>query len=252
MCAAKPFRKTVVALPVIFAIVLSFFIVPDGIAKPLIFEKNLRVVVIDPGHGGNNAGARGPNGTFEKTVTLHLAQIIAHKLEPDYRIVLTRNDDYGLDSSSRTAVANHAKAEIFISLHTGSSFVHSISGTAVYFYQPFQESALTTKTLTPKPLAESNPTVGWEMIQTKYRASSEKLAKLIQSRLNNTRQTPHIKAQGVPLLVLEGADMPAVAIEIGNLSNASEEKLMSDPQFLSEIAQDIIEGIVIFLTEKPK
>ena len=210
------------------------------------------VVVIDPGHGGTDAGAIGQNNTLEKTVTLNLAHMLAQQLKARYRVVLTRNGDYGLDPSDRTAVANHAKAEIFISLHTGSSFIHNINGSAVYFYQPFQESALTTQTHAAKPLQDNKPAVSWGIIQAKYRITSEKLAKQIQSRLTTLWQPQDIKVQGAPLLVLEGADMPAVAIEIGNLPNANAEKALGDPRFLSRIAAVITDGIDAFFAEKQK
>ncbi len=239
-------------MPAILFILFICILVPAANAKQPFFEKDRPVVVIDPGHGGTNAGAKGPNNTLEKTVTLNLAHILAQQLKARYRVVLTRNGDYGLDHSSRTAVANHAKAEIFISLHTGSSFIHNITGSTVFFYQPFQESALTTETHASKPLQDSNPAVSWGMIQTKYRITSEKLAGQIHFRLSALWQPQDVKVQGTPLLVLEGADMPAVAIEIGNLPNPTSEKALGDPRFLSRIAEAIIGGIDAFFGEKPK
>jgi N-acetylmuramoyl-L-alanine amidase len=224
----------------------------DANAKQSILKKDMPLVVIDPGHGGTDDGAKGPNNTLEKTVTLNLARILEQQLKARYRVILTRNEDYGLDYSSRTAVANHAKAEIFISLHTGGSFIHNINGSSVYFYQPFQESGLTTETQAPKPLQDSNPADSWEMIQAKYRKTSEKLAGQIHSQLSTLWQPQDVKVQGTPLLVLEGADMPAVAIEIGNLSNPTAEKALNDPRFLSGIAEAIIDGIDAFFAEKPK
>ena len=137
------------------AILFILFIctlMPDANARQSLFEEDMPLVVIDPGHGGNDAGARSPNHTLEKTITLNLARILAQQLKVRYRVILTRNEDYGLDLAARTAVANHANAEIFISLHTGSSFIHNINEAAVYFYLPFQESALTTEIQPPKPL----------------------------------------------------------------------------------------------------
>jgi N-acetylmuramoyl-L-alanine amidase len=90
------------------------------------------------------------------------------------------------------------------------------------------------------------------MIQAKYRITSEKLANQIQSRLTTLWQPQDIKVQGAPLLVLEGADMPAVAIEIGNLPNANAEKALGDPRFLSRIAEAITGGIDAFFAEKQK
>lgn len=225
---------------------------PEADARGPLFEEDTPLVVIDPGHGGNDDGARGPNQTLEKTITLNLAHILAQQLKARYRVLLTRNDDYGLDLAARTAVANHNKAEIFISLHTGSSFIHNINGSAVYFYQPFQESALTTEIQPPKPLQDNNPEAAWSAIQAKYRITSEKLANRIRSRLAVLWQPQATEVQAAPLLVLEGADMPAVAIEIGNLANANAEKTLGDPEFLSRIAKAIRSGIDDFFAEKPK
>ena len=229
---------------------LIFILIAEADAKQALFEASTPVVVIDPGHGGNDTGAQGPAGTHEKTVTLNLARSIADQLKASCRVVLTRSDDYRLDLSERTAVANQSKADIFISLHTGSSFIGSISAETVYLYQPFLGSALTAESETPQSLRDSNIPVSWDQIQTKYRITSRKLAKLIQDQLNNVRQPTDTKIQGAPLLVLEGADMPAVAIEIGNLSNPNEEKMLGDTEFLAVIARAIAKGIDAFFTQK--
>jgi N-acetylmuramoyl-L-alanine amidase len=234
----------------IFFSLLSFILISETDAKQALFEAGTPVVVIDPGHGGNDTGAKGPAGTQEKTVTLNLARSIADQLKTSYRVVLTRSDDYRLDISERTAVANQSKADLFISLHTGSGFSGSISGETVYFYQQFLGSALTAESETPQSLTDSNIPVSWDQIQTKYRITSQKLAKLIQYQLNSVRQPADTKIQGAPLLVLEGADMPAVAIEIGNLSNLNAEKALGDTEFLAVIARAIAKGIDAFFAEK--
>jgi N-acetylmuramoyl-L-alanine amidase len=252
MHTAKGFFSKPRAKPAIFLVLLVCILASGTNARQAIFENDMPVVAIDPGHGGNDAGAKGPNNTLEKTVTLNLARILARQLETRYRVVLTRNEDYGLDISDRTAVANHAEAQIFISLHTGSSFIPNINGSAVYFYQPFQESALMTQTRAANPIQESAPAVSWNMIQTKYRMTSEKLAGQIQSRLSGLWQPQDINIQGIPLLVLEGADMPAVAVEIGNLKNAAAEKALGDPRFLSRVAEAIGSGIDDFFAAKEK
>ncbi len=237
---------------VILFSLLIFILISETDAKRALFEAGTPVVVIDPGHGGNDTGAKGPAGTQEKTVTLNLARAIADQLKTGYRVVLTRSDDYRLDISERTAVANQSKADIFISLHTGSSFSGSISGQTVYFYQQFLGSALTAESETLQSLTDSDIPVSWDQIQSKYRITSQKLAKLIQYQLNNVRRPPDTKIQGAPLLVLEGADMPAVVIEIGNLSNPNEEKALGDTEFLAIIARAIAKGIDAFFAEKAK
>ena len=250
MLTAKGIFSSPRAMPALLFIFFICILASGANAREPLFKKDMPVVVIDPGHGGTDAGAKGPNNTLEKTVTLNLANILARQLEARFRVVLTRNGDYGLDISDRTAVANHARAEIFISLHTGSSFIHNINGSAIYFYQPFQESALTTETKAAEPIQDSAPSVSWDMIQTKYRITSEKLANQIQSRLSRLLQHQEVKLQGMPLLVLQGADMPAVAIEIGNLTNATAEKALGDPRFLSRVAEAIGSGIDDFFSAK--
>ncbi|MEJ2730403.1 MAG: N-acetylmuramoyl-L-alanine amidase [Deltaproteobacteria bacterium] len=252
MRTAKGFFSKPRAMPAIFFILLICVLASGANAREPHFRKDMPVVVIDPGHGGNDAGAKGSNNALEKTVTLNLAHILARQLDTRYRVVLTRNGDYGLDISDRTAVANHAKAEIFISLHTGGSFIHNIDGSTVYFYQPSQESALTTETRAAKPIQDGAPTVGWDTIQTKYLVTSEKLAGQIQSRLSGLWKPQEVNVQGIPLLVLQGADMPAVAIEIGNLKNAAAEKALGDPRFLSRVAEAIGSGIDDFFAAKEK
>ncbi len=238
----------------LFAAVLLFSLLifssgPKADAQQALLEADLPLVVIDPGHGGNDSGTQGPDGTKEKTITLNLARLIADQLETRFRVVLTRNDDYRLDISERTAVANQSRADIFISLHTGASFSRSISGSTVYYHRQFIESALATENKSP---IDSSQPLSWNQIQMKYRITSERLAKLIQNRVNDLHQKPDTKIHGAPLLVLEGADMPAVVIEIGNLSNPNEEKALRDPKFLSDFAGAIVKGVDTFFTEKAK
>lgn len=222
----------------------------DAKRKP--FEAHLPVVAIDPGHGGKDTGAKGPNGTLEKAVTLNLARMVAQQLDADFRVVLTRDDDYGIASSDRTAVANHAKANIFISLHAGKGFTPEFNRCTVYFYMPFQGSALRTESKISPETADGEPADRWDTIQAKHQVASKKLAAQMQAGLQAIWQPQEVIVRGTPVLVLEGADMPAVAIEIGNLANASAEKQLADSGFLSRIAGAIARVIANFLAEKPK
>ena len=249
--AKRQVRGRYAASAILLSLLVLIMCPVAGSGQPIL-EAGTPVVVIDPGHGGNDTGAKGPEGTLEKAVTLDLARLIADQLTTSCQVVLTRSDDYGLKLPERTAVANRSAADIFISLHTGSSFISSISGSAVYFYQPFAESSLTAEVPTPKTLTDSSLPLSWDQIQIKYQISSEKLAKLIQHAIDGTRRSPDTKIQGAPLLVLEGADMPAVAIEIGNLSNPNEEKMLRDPEFLARITRAIAQGIDAFFLEKSK
>jgi N-acetylmuramoyl-L-alanine amidase len=224
---------------------------PDALAKTKLFEAQLPVVAIDPGHGGKDTGAASPNGILEKAIALKLARLIAQQLEVDYRVVLTRDDDYGLNHSARTSAANHAGADLFISLHTGNSFIRDTNKSTVYFYLPFQGSALRTETEIQPPPAGGETAARWEMIQAKYRSASKKLANHMQTGLASIWPAQGVAVQGIPMVVLEGADMPAVAIEIGNLANAGAEKELADSKFMTQLSGVIADVIKKFLADKP-
>lgn len=239
----------------ITSIALSLLIcasIPDAYAKRKLFETHMKVVAIDPGHGGKDSGARGPNGTLEKAVTLNLARMIAQQLDTDYRVVLSRNDDYALEHSDRAAAANHARADIFISLHSGNSFSQASNRSAVYYYLPFQGSAFKAASDVPHPSEDADTAVRWNSIQTKHRVASKKLAMQMQAGLTSIWQPQEVTVRGIPMLVLEGADMPAVVVEIGNLANARAEKQLSDPQYLLKIAGAIARATRAFLAQKPQ
>jgi len=119
-------------------IVFSVILVCTSFAGPQdrdIYGNLKKTIVIDPGHGGNDTGTKGPDGTSEKSITLILARIIESELKTKYITKLTRKDDYWLDIYSRASTANNASGDLFISIHTGGSFLHKDSGMTVYYYK---------------------------------------------------------------------------------------------------------------------
>ena len=217
-----------------------------GEAKKSILNDYQRTIVLDPGHGGRNSGSKGPSGTYEKTVTLTLAHIIASELGDKYKVFLTRTDDYGMDISSRTSKANHLKADLFISIHAGGSFLHTASGLSIFYYQRISESALMIKPETIKSLGSNNLNAFWDDIQNQYIEKSRDLARLIQKSIQDQIKYLKYETGGAPLLVLSGADMPAILLEIGYLTNPAEEKALQNLDFLSDLAKGIANGIVVF------
>ncbi len=209
-----------------------------GHAKDLIVDQRHGVIVIDPGHGGHDRGAKGPEGTLEKTVTLNLARIIAVELSDTYKVILTRADDYELDVFGRTAAANHAAADLFISIHTGGSFQHQARGMSLYYYKEVSGPAL-VHAEEGLNVPGSSAQIPWEKIQIRHKTTSRVLAELIRKRINEQAIFIESKIHGAPLLVLEGADMPAVVLEIGYITNPAEENSLRDINVLSGIAKGI-------------
>ncbi|MEJ2170363.1 MAG: N-acetylmuramoyl-L-alanine amidase [Desulfobacterales bacterium] len=216
---------------------------PAAAAKQQLFEAYKSLIVLDPGHGGDEIGARGPEGTLEKGVTLQLANILAAQLQPNYRTVLSRTDDYEMSLDNRTATANTLKADLFISIHTGGSSVHSTSGATIYHYQSFSEETRSRTAELSQPAESTDAPILWNQVQNHYIEKSRILAGLINAQLSSTGTVKESRVAGAPLAVLEGANMPAILIEVGYLTNPAEEKNLRDEQFLTDLAQAIRRGI---------
>ena len=211
--------------------------------KKPIFSQQKKTIVLDPGHGGHDNGALGPEGTFEKNVTMKLARMMAAELENTYRVILTRTDDYFLNTPTRTSMANHEHADLFISIHVGGSFLHQTSGITLYFFNGIVESVLTPDADSSKPLEKIDQPSAWSDIQNRHQISSKTLAKLLQNRIDEQTIFKKSEILGAPLKVLEGADMPAVCLEIGYITHPAEEKSLQDTSVLSNVAQVIRNGI---------
>ena len=226
---------------------LSSGAIPADAKQPL-FDAYKRMIVLDPGHGGRDIGARGADGTLEKAVAIELAQLIAAQLQRDYKVTLTRTDDYHVDLDNRTALANHLKADLFVSLHTGGSFVYGTAGPIVYYYQSASKLS-STRGENPTLRGESNGMpIPWDRLQDKYREKSRILAGMIRSRLSTMNSIGNSRVQGAPLAVLQGARMPAILIEVGYLTNPAEEKNLRNNRFLMNVAAEISKGIEDFLS----
>jgi N-acetylmuramoyl-L-alanine amidase len=213
-----------------------------------------KTIVIDPGHGGHDKGSKGFENTFEKTVSLTLAKMMKKKLENSYRITLTRTDDYLLDISQRGAKANNIKADLFISIHTGGSFLHEAKGMAIFYHKYVPEKSRSRKDRS-QSLFQNGGLTAWDDIQNKHRKDSMALAETLQTHLADHIQSLNIRGlnisvQGAPIMLLSCVDMPGVLLEIGYLTNPYEEKQLNDKNYLSGLADRICEGIDLFFERK--
>ncbi len=205
-----------------------------------------KTILIDPGHGGHNHGAKGLENTLEKTVSLTLAQIIADRLGRNYRVSLTRTHDYGINILDRTERANNLKADLFLSIHTGASFLHKAGGMTVYYFRGEVQKKETLPSDPLHPFIKDNELIHWADIQNKHLESSESLAKALHSQLSDNIKDISVNIQSAPIAVLSGADMPAVLLEVGCLTNPLEEKRLNDQKYLWGLADSICRGIELF------
>ena len=230
----------------ILVVIAGFFLTcmaNEASAKKPLFEDYKRVIAIDPGHGGEDTGARGSDGTTEKAVTLNLARKLAIELKREYKVVLTRTDDSRVNLEKRTALANHHKADLLISLHTGGSLLHSISGIFIYHYQDFAENLPKRNENQLSLEQDKTAPILWDQAHSRHLGKSRILAHLINRHLNSSTNDKESRVQGAPLLLLQGANMPGIIVEIGYLSNAAEEKQLTDQHYLTDLAKKIRRGV---------
>jgi N-acetylmuramoyl-L-alanine amidase len=213
----------------------------------------IRTVVIDPGHGGSDIGTRNPAGLEERHITLAAAQRLRALLEAQLgvRAILTREGDTDVAIDSRAAIANNNKADLFISLHVNASHASTMRGWQVQSLDPADYAAPEADdTTAPQsvPLAGGGTRVihivPWQLAQIPHARQSATLAELLAARLADSG----IPGQAVPVLqtparVLVGANMPAVLIEMGFVTNGEDAVQLESSAFHSKLA-DVIASVI--------
>jgi len=214
----------------------------------------LRTIVIDAGHGGDDAGARGVQGVLEKDVTLGVARRLKAALEArlGVRVLLTRDADQTVLSDQRAALANNNKADLFISLHANASVRPNVSGAQVFYLNlaGYGDEAQRASQVR----ADSLPVLGggsreieitpWEMAQASHIEQSAAFARDVEAALRARVPMSPRALQQAPLRVLVGANMPAILVEVGFLTNAQQEKRLAGEAEQNLIVQALVDGIL--------
>jgi N-acetylmuramoyl-L-alanine amidase len=217
-------------------------------------------IVIDPGHGGHDTGTIGPHGVLEKNicldVALRLGKLIQKKL-PGAQVVYTRKTDVFVPLEERTAIANQAKADLFISIHANSSHDHEARGIETYYLNFTSSPEALEVASRENALSDSSIHELQDLIKQIARndkvEESRELATDIQDSLTHQLRLISVeeKNRGVkkaPFVVLIGADMPSVLAEISFLSNTSDERMLGKPTQREKIAQGIFRGVESYLS----
>jgi N-acetylmuramoyl-L-alanine amidase len=210
-----------------------------------------KVVVIDPGHGGDDLGAVGPSGLSENAVTLAVAQKMKEILSESYEVHLTRDDDVAVDLEDRTGAANHYRADVFVSLHAGGAFGRKGRGTVIFYYgQSGSSEAFASEEHSGHLEMNADPTP-WDKVQGKHQARAQLLAGLVHRHLREQISPVDIGMREAPCLVLSGADMPAILVEIAHVSHPAEEAHLKKPETIQAAAEAISEAIKEYFTDYP-
>jgi N-acetylmuramoyl-L-alanine amidase len=214
-------------------------------AKPDVLPANatnVRVIVIDAGHGGIDLGAAN-SGTLEKELTLAIARKLRTALQSRLAasVVLTRDSDVVLTSEARAEVANNNQAGLFVTLHVGFSPNKNDSGSSIYIMKPDFTGGEKTQ-----PAGGQRLFLPWYMAYRTSQQSSQALATLLQQDLNQTLPGWKFPLRTGPIGVLASVTMPAVAIELGNLNNDVSKQTLIDPAFQTKVATTIAAAIEKF------
>jgi N-acetylmuramoyl-L-alanine amidase len=224
------------------------------------YSKTIKVVVIDPGHGGKDPGAVGPTGYYEKKANLKIALYLKEYLEKELglTVIMTRTGDSFLDLKKRTAVANDKGADLFISIHNNASTSRSPYGISTYYL------AVTSDRKALTVAARENDTTIEELSELDYiltdlvvsakRNESSLLAKFVQEGMVGSVQKEYdsINSIGVcqgPFWVLVGAQMPSILVECSYISNNREEKRLMTDDYLKALARGIFNGVRRYIKE---
>jgi N-acetylmuramoyl-L-alanine amidase len=225
-----------------------------------------RIVVIDPGHGGEAVGAVGRGGTYEKDVVLAIARKLRSTLNRrfGYRSFLTRDGDYYVSFKKRLMIAREYGADIFVSIHADAAKSRLAGGSSVYCLSTGGASNAAAKILARNenladvvggvPAGEggeaSDPII-LDMFQTRAINQSRTFGGGLLHHLEGENPLKFATVQEAPFLVLKLPDIPSVLIETAYISNVKEEKLLRSDRFQTRIAEIVARSIVEFLPPLP-
>lgn len=215
-------------------------------------------IVIDAGHGGHDSGALGPGGIEEKDVVLDVAlrlgALLKQRLGAD--VIYTRDNDTFIPLETRTAIANKAQADLFISIHANSSSDPAVRGVEVYYLNfttsaDALEVAARENAVSDQSIHQLSELVRKIALQDKISESREFAADVDQSLYAGLEAgNPGLEDRGVkkaPFVVLIGANMPSILAEISFLTNPESADDLRQPQYRERIAEALYRGVARYV-----
>jgi N-acetylmuramoyl-L-alanine amidase len=215
-------------------------------------------IVIDPGHGGHDTGTIGPAGLEEKDLVLDVGRRLGKLLEARLgaEVVYTRKDDTFVPLETRTAIANQARADLFVSIHANSSHDEDARGVETYYLNftsspEALEVAARENAVSEKSIFELQDLVKKIALKEKIEESRE-FAGDVQESLHSglAAKSPGIRDRGVkkaPFIVLIGANMPSILAEISFVSNPTDEHRLATSEYRQRIAESLYRGVAKYV-----
>jgi len=214
-----------------------------------------KTIVIDAGHGGKDPGAVGYRGTKEKDIALDVAKRLEKKLSKNMnvKIIMTRDEDVFLRLSERTKIANENNGNLFISIHTNAAEDRRASGFETFLIGPNKNEAAVRVAARENAVLELEGTTGKKLTnedliqatiaQSAFASKSELFASMVQKEIKKRVQSRDRGVKQAGFYVLMGASMPNVLVELGFISNPSEEKKLRSPQYRDQLATAIYRAV---------
>jgi N-acetylmuramoyl-L-alanine amidase len=244
---------------------------PEPLAKPegtgaKSANRRLIIVAIDPGHGGEDPGAHGRRGTYEKNVTLAIARKLKAMMdqEPNLRGVLTRDGDYFVPLYQRVVKARKVDADLFVSIHADAYGNPNASGSSVFALSEHGATSSAAKWLAKKEneadliggvnLDVPDPYLKMTLTDLSFTAQvsdSLKLGRAVLSELGEINNLHRGMVEQAGFAVLKAPDIPSILVETAFISNPDEERKLRDDAYQNQIASAILAGIKRYFSQNP-
>ena len=239
---------------------------PATVEPAFVPRKTIQTVIIDAGHGGRDPGSIGSSGLQEKDIALDIALRLKERFEKDprtrddIRVIMTRDSDEFVPLDDRSEMANREEGDLFISIHANAVSNRSVNGFMTFFLAEakndearqiaaLENSAQKYERIPRAQRLDSGDFLKGilgELISTKYLEESQELAGIIQDELTTKigRQVRPRRLDQAGFLVLNGAYMPSVLVEVAFISNRAEEQYLRQSGFKNRVADAIHEAVI--------
>ncbi|HWV17346.1 MAG TPA: N-acetylmuramoyl-L-alanine amidase [Rhodocyclaceae bacterium] len=226
----------------------------------------LVTIVLDPGHGGEDPGAIGRRGTYEKTVTLSIAKRLKAKIDaqPNMRAVLTRDSDFFVPLGQRVQKARRVNADLFISVHADAFIKPTARGSSVFALSETGASSTAARWLAQKENAADliggvnigvkDPYLARTLLDLSQTATindSLKVGKSVLGELGGINTLHKAEVEQAGFAVLKAPDIPSILIETAFISNPEEEAKLTDNEYQDQMADAILRGIKRYFAKNP-
>jgi len=224
------------------------------------------VVAIDPGHGGEDPGAVGPKGTYEKNVTLAISRRLREAIgaTPNLRAVLTRDDDYFVPLATRVQKARRAQADLFVSIHADAFNEPRARGSSVFALSERGATSAAARWLAQKEndadliggvnLDVRDPVLARTLLDLSQSAQindSLKAGRHVLAELGEINALHKRDVEQAGFAVLKAPDVPSILVETAFISNPDEEQKLRDPRHQGRYAESIADGIRRYFARNP-